>query len=284
MPAQVIKISGARQHNLKNLHVEIPREKLVVITGLSGSGKSSLAFDTLYAEGQRRYVESLSAYARQFLDQMEKPDVESVTGLSPAIAIEQRTTVSHPRSTVGTVTEIYDHLRVLFAALGRPHCPRCERPVASQTTEQIAQRLWQLPAGSTVSVLAPVVRGRKGAFKKELAALAAEGYLRARVDGRVVSLEEPLALDPRRNHRVEVLVDRLALRAGAEKRLLFALEKEALLRARPQGQPVDQHLHAMVAAGVQRERLLQAHHAPVHAGPQVAFRGQGGQLLLERAL
>src|SRR5213593_21565 len=141
MPAQVIKISGARQHNLKNLHVEIPREKLVVITGLSGSGKSSLAFDTLYAEGQRRYVESLSAYARQFLDQMEKPDVESVTGLSPAIAIEQRTTVSHPRSTVGTVTEIYDHLRVLFAALGRPHCPKCERPVASQSAEQIAERL-----------------------------------------------------------------------------------------------------------------------------------------------
>src|SRR6267378_3885007 len=141
MPAQVIKISGARQHNLKNLHVEIPREKLVVITGLSGSGKSSLAFDTLYAEGQRRYVESLSAYARQFLDRMEKPDVESVTGLSPAIAIEQRTTVSHPRSTVGTVTEIYDHLRVLFAAVGRPHCPRCQRPVTSQSAEQIAERL-----------------------------------------------------------------------------------------------------------------------------------------------
>src|SRR6186713_223270 len=172
MPAKSIKIIGARQHNLKNLHVEIPREKLVVITGLSGSGKSSLAFDTLYAEGQRRYVESLSAYARQFLDQMEKPDVESVTGLSPAIAIEQRTTVSHPRSTVGTVTEIYDHLRVLFAALGRPHCPKCERPVASQTTEQIAEKLWQLPAGATLSVLAPVVRGRKGAFRKELAALA----------------------------------------------------------------------------------------------------------------
>src|SRR5256886_9985471 len=152
MPAQVIKIVGARQHNLKNLNVEIPREKLVVITGLSGSGKSSLAFDTLYAEGQRRYVESLSAYARQFLDQMEKPDVDSVTGLSPAIAIEQRTTVSHPRSTVGTVTEIYDHLRVLFSALGRPHCPRCQRPVTSQTAEQIAARLWQSPAGTSVSV------------------------------------------------------------------------------------------------------------------------------------
>src|SRR4051795_3927380 len=154
MAASLIKIIGARQHNLRNLTLEIPREKLVVITGLSGSGKSSLAFDTLYAEGQRRYVESLSAYARQFLDQMEKPDVESVTGLSPAIAIEQRTTVSHPRSTVGTVTEIYDHLRVLFSALGRAHCPRCGRPVTSQTTEQIAARLWQLPAGTTLSVLA----------------------------------------------------------------------------------------------------------------------------------
>ncbi|HEU0094306.1 MAG TPA: excinuclease ABC subunit UvrA, partial [Vicinamibacteria bacterium] len=220
-----ISIRGARVHNLQGVDCDIPRNRLVVITGPSGSGKSSLAFDTLYAEGQRRYVESLSAYARQFLDQMEKPDVESVTGLSPAIAIEQRTTVSHPRSTVGTVTEIYDHLRVLFAALGRPHCPKCERPVASQTTEQIAERLWRLPPGTTVSVLAPVVRGRKGAFRKELAALAAEGYLRVRVDGRVVSLEERIALDPRRNHRVEVLVDRLALRPGAEKRLIFALDK-----------------------------------------------------------
>jgi excinuclease ABC subunit A len=226
-----ISIRGARVHNLQGVDCDIPRNRLVVITGPSGSGKSSLAFDTLYAEGQRRYVESLSAYARQFLDQMEKPDVESVTGLSPAIAIEQRTTISHPRSTVGTVTEIYDHLRVLFSALGKPHCPRCDRPVTSQTTEQIAERLWQLPAGTTLSVLAPVVRGRKGAFRKELAAIAGEGYLRARVDGRVVSLEERIALDPRRNHRVEVLVDRLSLRAGAEKRLLFALEKAFHLAA-----------------------------------------------------
>ncbi|HUG52853.1 MAG TPA: excinuclease ABC subunit UvrA [Vicinamibacteria bacterium] len=220
-----ISIRGARVHNLQGVDCDIPRNRLVVITGPSGSGKSSLAFDTLYAEGQRRYVESLSAYARQFLDQMEKPDVESVSGLSPAIAIEQRTTVSHPRSTVGTVTEIYDHLRVLFAAVGRPHCPRCQRPVTSQTTGQIAERLWQLPPGTTLSVLAPVVRGRKGAFRKELATLAAQGYLRVRVDGRVVSLEEKIALDPRRNHRVEVLVDRLALRPGAEKRLLLALER-----------------------------------------------------------
>jgi hypothetical protein len=153
-----ISIRGARVHNLQGVDCDIPRNSLVVITGPSGSGKSSLAFDTLYAEGQRRYVESLSAYARQFLDQMEKPDVESVSGLSPAIAIEQRTTVSHPRSTVGTVTEIYDHLRVLFAALGQPHCPRCERPITSQTVEQIAERLWQTTPGTSLSVLAPVVR------------------------------------------------------------------------------------------------------------------------------
>src|SRR5687767_10780820 len=156
MPAQTIQISGARQHNLKNLHVEIPREKLVVITGLSGSGKSSLAFDTLYAEGQRRYVESLSTYARQFLQQMDKPDVESISGLPPAIAIEQRTTVSHPRSTVGTVTEIYDHLRVLFAAVGRPNCPTCAQPIEPQSAEQLAVRLMVHPKGTHIAILAPV--------------------------------------------------------------------------------------------------------------------------------
>ena len=168
-----IAIRGARVHNLQGVDCDLPRNRLVVITGPSGSGKSSLAFDTLYAEGQRRYVESLSAYARQFLEQMEKPDVESVSGLSPAIAIEQRTTVSHPRSTVGTVTEIYDHLRVLFAALGRPHCPRCGEPIAAQTAEQMADASWRPPARRRVSVLAPVVRGRKGAFRKELDALRA---------------------------------------------------------------------------------------------------------------
>ncbi len=224
-----ISVRGARVHNLQGVDCDIPRNRLVVITGPSGSGKSSLAFDTLYAEGQRRYVESLSAYARQFLDQMEKPDVESVTGLSPAIAIEQRTTVSHPRSTVGTATEIYDHVRVLFSALGVPHCPRCERPIASQTVEQIASRVWQSPPGSSVSILAPVVRGRKGSFRKERAALVAEGYLRTRVDGRVVSLEDAAPLDPRRNHRIEVLVDRVALRPGAEKRVLHALERALTL-------------------------------------------------------
>jgi len=220
-----IAIRGARVHNLQGVDCDLPRDSLVVITGPSGSGKSSLAFDTLYAEGQRRYVESLSAYARQFLEQMEKPDVESVTGLSPAIAIEQRTTASHPRSTVGTVTEIYDHLRVLFAALGRPHCPRCGRAISSQSAEQIAERLLRYPEGTVLALLAPVVRGRKGAFKKEIAALAAQGFTRARIDGKVRNLAEPIALEPRRNHRIDVIVDRVVVRPGIGKRLVAGLEK-----------------------------------------------------------
>jgi excinuclease ABC subunit A len=220
-----IAIRGARVHNLQGIDCDLPRHRLVVITGPSGSGKSSLAFDTLYAEGQRRYVESLSPYARQFLEQMEKPDVESVSGLSPAIAIEQRTTVAHPRSTVGTVTEVYDHLRVLFAALGRPHCPRCSEPIASQTAEQMAERLLENPEGTPLAILAPVARGRKGAFRKEIAALVRAGLVRARVDGKGRNLAEPLALDPRRNHRIDVLIDRLILRPGAEKRLRAGLEK-----------------------------------------------------------
>jgi excinuclease ABC subunit A len=226
-----IAIRGARVHNLKAVDCDLPRNRLVVITGPSGSGKSSLAFDTLYAEGQRRYVESLSPYARQFLDQMEKPDVESVSGLSPAIAIEQRTTASHPRSTVGTVTEIYDHLRVLFAALGDPHCPRCDAPISALPAEKIVERLFAAREGSLVGVLAPVVRGRQGAFRKELRALSEQGFTRARVDGRLVRLDAPLALDPRRNHRVEVLLDRFALKPGTEKRLQVALERSFLLAA-----------------------------------------------------
>jgi excinuclease ABC subunit A len=220
-----IVIRGARVHNLKGIDCDLPRNRLVVITGPSGSGKSSLAFDTLYAEGQRRYVESLSPYARQFLEQMEKPDVESVSGLSPAIAIEQRTTVAHPRSTVGTVTEVYDHLRVLFAALGKPHCPRCAEPIAAQSAEQMAERLLADSPGTPVAILAPVVRGRKGAFKKELHDLAAAGFVRARIDGKGYNLAEPPTLEPRRNHRVDVLVDRLLLRPGVEKRLRASLEK-----------------------------------------------------------
>ncbi len=224
-----ISIRGARVHNLKGVDCDLPRNSLTVITGPSGSGKSSLAFDTLYAEGQRRYVESLSAYARQFLEQMEKPDVEAVSGLSPAIAIEQRTTASHPRSTVGTVTEIYDHLRVLFAALGRPHCPRCGLPISSQTAEQMVERLMANHPDAHLAVLAPIVRGRKGSFKKELAAAAAQGLLRVRADGKAHSLEQPLVLDPRRNHRVDVLVDRMMLRPGVEKRLLAGIERALAL-------------------------------------------------------
>jgi excinuclease ABC subunit A len=220
-----IRVRGARVHNLQGVDCDLPRNRLVVITGPSGSGKSSLAFDTLYAEGQRRYVESLSAYARQFLEQMEKPDVDAVTGLSPAIAIDQRTTVSHPRSTVGTVSEIYDYLRVLFAAVGRPHCPRCSEPIASQSAAEIAEILFRQPPGTPVALLAPVARGRKGAFKTELMAAVALGFKRARIDGKAASLEPLPTLEPRRNHKIDVLVDRLVLRAGAEARLRTALER-----------------------------------------------------------
>jgi excinuclease ABC subunit A len=220
-----IAIRGARVHNLKGLDCDIPRNRLVVVTGPSGSGKSSLAFDTLYAEGQRRYVESLSPWARQFLEQMERPDVESVTGLSPAIAIEQRTTVAHPRSTVGTVSEVYDHLRVLFATLGRPHCPRCGEPVAAQSADEMTARLLEQSTGAVAVVAAPVARGRKGAYRKELAAARAAGLRRARIDGRAVSLADGAPLDPRRGHRIDVLVDRLPLRPESRDRLCAALER-----------------------------------------------------------
>ena len=219
-----IAVRGARVHNLKNIDVDIPRHRLVVITGLSGSGKSSLAFDTIYAEGQRRYVESLSAYARQFLEQMEKPDVDLIDGLSPAISIEQKTTGSNPRSTVGTVTEIYDYLRLLFANIGVPHCPNCGKEIASQSLERIADMVMLYPQDERINVLAPVVRGRKGEFKKELAALRQRGYTKARVDGQFRSLEEDIKLDRRRNHTIEVVVDRLIVRGGIERRLTESID------------------------------------------------------------
>ena len=209
MPHNWISVRGARVHNLKDIDVDIPRDKLVVITGLSGSGKSSLAFDTLYAEGQRRYVESLSAYARQFLEQMEKPDVDLIEGLSPAISIEQKTTGSNPRSTVGTVTEIYDYLRLLFANIGVPHCPNCGREIASQSLERIVDLVMTYPQDTRINVMAPIVRGRKGEFKKELQALRTRGFTKARIDGQLRSLEEDIALDRRRNHNIEI-VDRSA--------------------------------------------------------------------------
>src|SRR5438876_11112907 len=219
-----IAVRGARVHNLKNIDVDIPRNKLVVITGLSGSGKSSLAFDTIYAEGQRRYVESLSAYARQFLEQMEKPDVDLIEGLSPAISIEQKTTGSNPRSTVGTVTEIYDYLRLLFANIGIPHCPNCGKEIASQSLERIADMVMLYPQDERINVLAPIARGRKGEFKKELAALRARGYTKARVDGQYRSLDEDIKLDRRRNHTIEVVIDRLIVRGGIERRLIESID------------------------------------------------------------
>ena len=224
MALKKIVVRGARQHNLKNIHLEIPRNTLTVITGLSGSGKSSLAFDTLYAEGQRRYVESLSAYARQFLDQMERPDVDSVEGLSPSIAIEQKTTTRSPRSTVGTITEIYDYLRVVYSAIGVPHCPNCGKSITRQSTEQIVQSVLALKPDDRIMVLAPVVRGRKGEYKKEFEKFAKEGYVRARVDGDLVNLDEPIALDRRKNHTIEIVVDRLLLKNGIAQRLEQSIE------------------------------------------------------------
>ncbi|MBI2881284.1 MAG: excinuclease ABC subunit UvrA [Candidatus Tectomicrobia bacterium] len=224
MAQRNIVIKGAREHNLKNISFEIPRDRLIVFTGISGSGKSSLAFDTLYAEGQRRYVESLSAYARQFLEQMDKPDVDSIEGLSPAISIEQKTTSKNPRSTVGTVTEIYDHLRLLYARVGRPHCYKCGRPIASQTIQQMVDRALALPLETRIQILAPIVRGRKGEYRKELADVARRGFVRARVDGRMADLSEPIHLHKNLKHDIDVVVDRLVIRRGAESRLADSLE------------------------------------------------------------
>ncbi len=219
-----IAVRGARVHNLRNIDVDLPRDRLVVITGLSGSGKSSLAFDTIYAEGQRRYVESLSAYARQFLEQMEKPDVDLIEGLSPAISIEQKTTASNPRSTVGTVTEIYDYLRLLFANIGVPHCPRCGREISSQSLERIVDLVMTYPQDARINVLAPIVRGRKGEFRKELEAMRTRGFSKARIDGHFRALDEDPKLDRRRNHTIEIVVDRLIVRSGIERRLSESVE------------------------------------------------------------
>ena len=226
MPAQVIKISGARQHNLKNLHVEIPREKLVVVTGLSGSGKSSLAFDTLYAEGQRRYVESLSAYARQFLDQMEKPDVDFIEGLSPAIAIEQRSASANPRSIIATTTEIYDYLRVLFSAVGQPHDPTTGKPVHRQTPQQIVDQILAYEPNSKIIVLAPLVQNQSGEFRDVFERLKREGFVRARIDGEIVELDrpEPVRLKKNERHTIEAVVDRLIVREGIRIRLTDSVE------------------------------------------------------------
>src|SRR5687768_17100427 len=224
MSNEWISVRGARVHNLKNIDVDLPRDRLAVSTGLSRSRTSSLPFDTIYAEGQRRYVESLSAYARQFLEQMEKPDVDLIDGLSPAISIEQKTTGSNPRSTVGTVTEIYDYLRLLFANIGAPHCSQCGRAIASQSLERILDLVMLYPTDARINVMAPIIRGRKGEFKKELQALRQRGFTKARIDGQFRSLDEDIKLDRRRNHTVDIVVDRLIVRSGIEKRLSDSLE------------------------------------------------------------
>ena len=204
MASKDIIIKGAREHNLKNIDVRIPRDKLVVLTGLSGSGKSSLAFDTIYAEGQRRYVESLSSYARQFLGQMEKPNVDSIDGLSPAISIDQKTTSKNPRSTVGTVTEIYDYLRLLYARIGIPHCPICGREIRQQTVDQMVDKVLELPERTKIQILAPIVRGKKGMHQKEFERAKKSGYVRVRVDGSMYELSEEIKLDKNKKHNIRV--------------------------------------------------------------------------------
>src|SRR4051812_11454635 len=219
-----IRVRGAREHNLKSIDVEIPRDALVVITGLSGSGKSSLAFDTIYAEGQRRYVESLSAYARQFLEMMQKPDVDQIDGLSPAISIEQKTTSKNPRSTVGTVTEIYDYMRLLWARVGIPYSPATGLPIESQTVSQMVDRVLELPEKARLYLLAPVVRGRKGEYRKEIAEFQKKGFQRLKIDGEYYAIDEVPALDKKLKHDIDVVVDRIVVRADIAARLSDSLE------------------------------------------------------------
>src|SRR2546428_3193654 len=229
MAAEELVIHGAREHNLKDITVHLPRNRLICITGLSGSGKSSLAFDTIYAEGQRRYVESLSAYARQFLQMMEKPDVDSIDGLSPAISIDQKTTSRNPRSTVGTVTEIYDYLRLLYARVGRPHCPVCGRPIAGQSLQSIVDQILQLPGGTKFTVNAPVVRDRKGEYRDLLEELRQEGFTRVKIDGEQRLLEDPIDLDKKYKHTIEVVVDRLVMQPDLRTPLAQSVETAAAL-------------------------------------------------------
>ncbi|HEX2999603.1 MAG TPA: excinuclease ABC subunit UvrA, partial [Armatimonadota bacterium] len=256
MPQDKIVIRGARQHNLKNVTLEIPRDKLVVITGLSGSGKSSLAFDTIYAEGQRRYVESLSAYARQFLGQMDKPDVDYIDGLSPAVSIDQKSTSRIPRSTVATVTEVYDYLRLLFARIGIPHCPHCGSVIASQTVEQMVDTVLAMPEGSRILVLAPLIRGRKGEYRKELDAIRKDGFARVRVDGEVHDLTDDIAMDRYKQHWIDVVVDRVVVRPDVRTRLADSFEtalklgKGVTAVARMDAPGMDSHQKAGAAAGL----------------------------------
>ena len=229
MPFKKIIVKGAREHNLKNINVEIPRDELVVVTGLSGSGKSSLAFDTLYAEGQRRYVESLSSYARMFLGQMDKPDVDSIDGLSPSISIDQKTTSKNPRSTVGTVTEIYDYLRLMYARIGVPHCPVCGREIKQQTVDQIVDQVMALPEGTKLQILAPVVRAKKGEHQKEFESASKSGFVRVRVDGIIYDLSETIKPEKNKKHNIEIVVDRLVIKNEIRSRLSDSVETASKL-------------------------------------------------------
>ncbi len=269
-----ITVSGAREHNLKDISLSLPRESLVVITGLSGSGKSSLAFDTIYAEGQRRYVESLSAYARQFLGQMDKPDVDSIEGLSPAISSDQKTTSRNPRSTVGTVTEIYDYLRLLWARVGKPHCPICGRPIVGQSAEQIVDQVMELADGTRFMVLAPVVRGRKGEYGKLFDELRADGYARVKIDGRVRMLEESIVLDKRYKHDIAVIVDRLVMRHDLRKRLADSVETAVGLA---EGLVEIEIVAAGAASAAAQEE------APARSSGARGARASGGQILPDMA-
>src|SRR5688572_12567128 len=224
MAAADIVIKGAREHNLRNIDLALPRNRLICFTGVSGSGKSSLAFDTLYAEGQRRYVESLSSFARQFLGQMPKPDVEHISGLSPSISISQKSSGQNPRSTVGTITEIYDYLRVLYARVGESHCPKCDRPITAQTSDEIIERIMQLPSGTKFVVLAPLIRGQKGEYRDLFDDLLKQGFSRARADGTIVQLTDDLKLDRQMRHNIEVVIDRLTMTAAVRSRLAEAVE------------------------------------------------------------
>lgn len=286
MSRDAISVRGARQHNLKNIDVTIPRDKLVVITGVSGSGKTSLAFDTIYAEGQRRYVESLSAYARQFLGQMDKPDVDYIEGLSPAISIDQRSGSRNPRSTVATVTEVYDYMRLLWARIGHPHCPQCGRPIAQQTVEQMVDQIMTLPEGTRLLVLAPLVRGRKGEHQKVFEDIRKAGYVRARVNGEVVDIEEPPELDKYKKHTIETVIDRLTVRPGAEVRLADSLETAVTLSGglaviapvgvRETGRE-DGEAWAGGAGGFEGAGMVAESTEPVVATSAVAEEGAGGE-------
>ncbi len=257
MPLDTIVVKGAREHNLKNIDVIIPRDKLVVITGVSGSGKSSLAFDTIYAEGQRRYVESLSAYARQFLGRMEKPEVDYIEGLSPAISIDQKGPSRNPRSTMGTVTETYDYLRLLFARVGHPHCPNCGREIASQTVQQIVDAIQGIPEDSRIMILAPLVKDRKGEYQAVFDDLRQAGYVRARIDGYIYDLSEEFQLDKKKKHSIEVVVDRLVVgQSGSQSRIADSVETALKLGAGV----------VLVSVVDGEELLFSEHFACIHCG------------------